>query len=153
MSLLELVLAIVIMGILATVAILAGFNATQAGFSVNAEADRVASNIRYVQLQAMTEDEPLRFNIDSSTSYSLTDLSGNAENRPALKGNSVSLTDISLSTDLPNDCVAFDSKGDAYTSCTDTSTAFTSERSITLTEGGQSVTLLIKPHSGTVVES
>lgn len=149
-TLLELVIVIVIIGIIATAGVFSGFDTTQTQFSLKAEAQKLASNIRYIQSQALTQNQSLRVNINSDN-YTLTDLSGNAENRAALRGdNTVEFADISITTDLPNDCVAFDSEGKAYTSCTDTSTALTSERDITLTKNSQTRSVIIAPHSGTV---
>lgn len=148
MTLIELVVVILILGALVAAATMSGFDAEQTGFSVKGEAQKLASNIRYIQLQAMTQEEPLRININSN-SYTLTDLSGNAENRSVLRGNSVSFDNISLTTDLPNDCLTFDSAGEAHTSCSDTSTALSNDRTVTLTEGSHSNTVDIAAHAGT----
>lgn len=148
-TLIEMVIAIVLVGIIAGIAV-AYFDGQQTQYSVYNQAHKLASNIRYIQLQAMTQKKPLRININSDH-YTLTDLNGNPENRSALReGNSLSLSDISLSTNLPNDCLTFDKQGEAFTSCQDTSTALTSTHTITLTRDDFSRVIEITSHSGSV---
>jgi len=149
-TLLEMVIVIALMAILAAIAIARwpGVN-----LNLNAQAQQLANDIRYTQSLAMTRGQRYRLNLLTATTYSITDLSGNAVGNNVTGNNTVTYgTGITKGTtsNLPNNLIAFDGQGIPYIDAT-AATALTATASISLTAGSVTRTLQISPETGRVI--
>lgn len=147
-TLIELTIVIVILAIISTIVIVKW---PSSNINLNADAQQLASEIRYTQSLAFSHGVRYRLNL-TSTSYSITDISGNAVVDPVTGSNSTSLSSGNTATwtNLPNDLIAFDSNGNPYTDSGAT-TLLTSTAVITLTRGSVSRTISISPETGRVI--
>ena len=151
-TLIELIVVILITTILASIAI------TQwpgARINLNAQAQQLASDIRYTQTLAMSRATEYTLNV-TATTYSITTGGGAAVNNPITGSATVTLgTGITITispTNLPNNLVTFNSLGEPYINTTAT-TALANAAVITLTSGGITKTITIQPQTGRVTVS
>lgn len=138
-TVLELVIVIVILSIVA----FAAFVKTP-GTSVNldAQAERLANDIRYTQNLAMARNQHYRIVFDpAASSYTIQD---GAENTDY----SVTLAPTTLTTPLT--MIIFNNKGTPYS---DISTPLTNTVTITLTSGEATSSVVITPDTGRVTIS
>ena len=150
-TLAELVAIILLVGILAFTAIprFAG-----PSLRVDAQAEQLASDIRYTQTLAMTRGDRFRINL-SATGYQITSSTGaNTVVHPGTGStNAVALNGVTLSgwnPPLTNNYVAFDGRGAPYALVT-SSTGLVANATITLSGGGSQRDLVISPETGRVV--
>lgn len=146
-TLIELVMVIVLLG---TLAALASMRTPGDGINVVAQAEQLASDIRYTQSLAMSRGQRYRINF-TATSYQITDMSGGPQMHPGTGTTAaVLLTPAVLSgynPPLTNDYVVFDSLGVPYTAPT---TALAAVATLTLTDSGETATLRVVPQTGRV---
>ncbi len=120
------------------------------GPSTHASANQLADDLRYAQSLAMSKGQRFRLNILTSTTYSITDLSSNAELHPVTGTTTVTLgTGISIGSTpaLPNRLVAFDGQGAPYTNATAT-TLLASSATIPVQSSVQTCNIVITPTTG-----
>lgn len=144
----ELIIVIVILTIIATIAIMRW---PSSNINLNAQAQQLAGEIRYTQSLAFSHGVRYRLNL-TSTSYNITDISGNAVPDPVTGNNSTSLASGMTAswTNLPNNLVAFDGNGNPYIDSAATS-LLGSIAVITLSAGGANRTISISPETGRVI--
>lgn len=147
-TIVELVAIILLVGVLAFVAI-PRFSGPS--LRVDAQAEQLASDIRYTQTLAMTQGDRFRINL-TAAGYQITDSGGlNPEVHPGTGSTSVvALDGVALSgynPPLTGNYVAFDGRGIPYVGA---STALSANATITLT-GGATRTIVISPETGRVV--
>ena len=147
----ELAVIILLVGILAFVAIprLSG-----PSLRVDAQAEQLASDIRYTQTLAMTQGDRFRINL-IATGYQITSSTGAATVAHPGTGttSAVALNGVTLSgwsPPLTNNYVAFDGRGVPYVLFT-SSTGLAANATITLSGGGYARNLVISPETGRVV--
>lgn len=151
LTFLELVIVIFITTILA----IAFFNSpTTATLDANSEAQRLASELRYVQLLAMTQETRYRVNFINTTQYTLTQLNGTtAISHAGLRGgNTITLSpSFNLSTsNLPNNYIVFGTSGEPYINNLIPGTALTTPATITITGDDQTASISITPSTGMI---
>jgi prepilin-type N-terminal cleavage/methylation domain-containing protein len=150
-TVIELIVVIVIISILATIAV-SRWPGTR--INLNAQAQQLASDIRYTQTLSMSRAQDFRLNL-TTTNYSITTGGGTAVNNPVTGTATVTLPTapaitITISpTNLPNNLIAFDSLGTPYIDTT-TTTALSNAAVITLTSGTNTTTITIQPQTGRV---
>jgi len=148
-TIIELIVVMIIMAILATL-VVSRWPGTK--ISLNAQAQQLASDIRYTQTLAMSRGGAYRLNVTASN-YSITTLSGTAVNNPITGSATVTLGSgitITISpTNLPNNLITFNTAGVPYVDTTET-TALSSAAVITLTSGTNTKTITIQPTTGRV---
>jgi type II secretory pathway pseudopilin PulG len=147
----ELVAIILLVGILAFVAI-PRFSGPS--LRVDAQAEQLASDIRYTQTLAMTQGDRFRINL-TAAGYQITSSTGAATVIHPGTGstNAVALNGVTLSgwsPPLTNNYVAFDGRGIPYSLVT-SSTGLVAAATITLTGGGYARNLVVSPETGRVV--
>ncbi len=146
-TLIELVMVMVVLGVLAA---LASMRMPGDGINVGAQAEQLASDIRYTQSLAMSRGQRFRVNV-SANSYQITDMSGVAQVHPGTgQTAAVTLGSMVLSgynPPLTNSYLAFDSLGVPYT---DPTTALAALVTMTLTSGGEAITVRVAPQTGRV---
>jgi prepilin-type N-terminal cleavage/methylation domain-containing protein len=145
-TLVELVIVLVLLGILAIAIIPRDPGRT---LDVRAQADELASDIRYAQSLSMTRGQ--RFCVSLITGgYSLTTAASNCVTtveHPAGMTQPVLIQNATLGwTNLPNNYVVFDGKGIPYTN---TTTALLTSNAV-ITFSGASNTVTISPTTGRV---
>ena len=150
-TLVELAVIILLVGILAFVAI-PRFSGPS--LRVDAQAEQLASDIRYTQTLAMTRGDRFRINL-IATGYQITSSTGAATVVHPGTGstNPVVLNGVTLggwNPPLTNDYVAFDGRGVPYVLFT-SSTGLAANATITLSGGGYARNLVISPETGRVV--
>ena len=147
-SLIEAAIVLVIVAAVSAL-VVAPFMVT--GASIDAEAERVAADIRYVQFLSMSLNQRFRINF-SSDQYSLTELDGTTEvMHPVTASNIVLLgSGVSLATDLTNNYLVFDSMGVPYVDNEVPGTALDTVGNITLTLDGENRVITITPETGKV---
>lgn len=130
-SMIELVLTILLISIIAV-----GATTLFPGRSINlaAQAQQVASDIRYTQSLSMTRGERHRINFATSTTYVILNSAGVAVAHPAT-GSSAPISLQSGITLAPLTSVRFDGKGTPSSAPTLTLTADGSQRTVTITAG------------------
>lgn len=146
-SMIELVGVLVIISILAVIA-LPRLTAPST-ITLAANASQLAGAIRYAQSLSMSQGQRYRLNL-TANSYQITDMSGATTSLPPSAGNAVTTTPVALSgyaATLSNNYVAFNTTGVPFISAT---TALAATATITLTSGGNSVSLSIAPETGAV---
>lgn len=144
-TLIELMLVILVIGILSVVA---GptFRATQA--NVSQEAYRVLNDVRYAQALSMTTGFRYRWVRSSSSTYQILSESGVPVVLPT-GGTTLTLSNgVSLTTNLPNNVLVFDSSGAPYINTSIPGTALSSTGTITLSGASQTKTIQITPQTG-----
>jgi len=145
-TMIEVVVVLIILGILAVVAISRIPDLRE--YDVTSEAQIVKSHLRYAQSKAMNTSEVWGINFLTSTTYALFK-NGNTSNRVRLPGEgSLNRTLSSGITLSPTGIVvSFDSWGSPYQNA-DGTNAQSGDRSITLSAGGSSKSITIKPKTG-----
>lgn len=146
-SLPELIAVILISAILAVVAL------TQwSGSPINlaAQADQLASDIRYIQGFSTSHGQRYRINF-SADRYGFTNLSGTTPlNHPVTNTAQLILEQgTSLSATVP--FIAFDGVGAPYITATLPGTPLTTDAVVTLSSDGQSRSVRISPETGRVL--
>ena len=124
------------------------------GTSINldAEAERLASDIRYAQSLSMTKGDRYQFVRTSSTTYQIRSSTGT----PVLLGQGSTTVTLNSGitfgtfTNLPNNLVFFDGAGTPYTDNNSTPTALSATASIPITAGGNTQTITITPETGSI---
>jgi len=148
-SLVELVTVLSLLAVLAAVAI-----NRWPGSAINlaAQAEQLASDIRYAQALAMNRGQRYRINF-AADRYWLSDISGaTALPNPASGADSVMLTGgITLSAS--DSFLVFDGNGAPYTTATTPGTALASDSVITLSVDGANQTVRVSPQTGRVIRS
>lgn len=146
-TLIELVMVIVVLGILAA---MASMRMPGEGIKASAQAEQLASDIRYTQSLAMSRGQRYRVNF-TANSYQITDMSGVAQAHPSTgQTAAIVLTPAVLGAYNPpytNSYVAFDGLGVPYTAAT---TAQTALATMTLTSGGEVINVTVAPQTGRV---
>lgn len=146
-TLIELIMVMVILGVVATVT---AMRMPGAGINVSAQAEQLASDIRYTQSLAMGRGQRFRINF-AAGSYQITDMAGVAQVHPGTgQTAAISLGSTVLSGYNPpftNSYLAFDSLGVPYTDPTTTQAGLAI---LTLTGGGEAYTLRVVPQTGRV---
>ncbi len=149
-TLLELIVVIAITAILAAVAT-SVWPGTK--INLNAQAQQLASDIRYTQTLSMSRGANYQINFINATTYNITDTNGIVLNNPVTGATSTSLssqTNITRPpTNLPNNLISFDSEGAPYID-SNVSTPLNNPAVITLTSGTNSLTITIQPQTGRV---
>jgi prepilin-type N-terminal cleavage/methylation domain-containing protein len=151
-TLVEIVVAILLIGILAYTVIPRYQN--RSVFDVNAQAEQLASDIRYTQSLAMTSGQRNRINL-AATSYQITTSAGVPAVHPATGSSAaISLTNVSLSgynPPLNNNYIAFDGKGIPYTDVV-AATPLGANATITLSSPGTTPRqIVVSPQTGRVI--
>ena len=146
-TLIELVIVIMLTGI-----VIAAVSMRMPGDGINlgAQAEQLASDIRYTQSLAMSRGARFRINFTAGT-YQITDAAGVAQGHPSTG----LTTPVSLGTTvlsaynppLTNSYLAFDSLGVPYT---DPTTALAALVTLTLTSGGVVINITVAPQTGRV---
>lgn len=151
-TVLELVLVILIVGIIAVTVTPTN---TQVPMRLAYEARRVLNDIRYTQALSMASGQRYRWVRTSSTAYQITNEAGVALILPSGSSTMTLSNGVSFGTlaNLPNDLVAFDSRGTPYTTSSLPGTALGSTASIPVTNGSQTFTVSITPTTGYGVSS
>ena len=145
-TLIELVVVIVL---IATLALIIMMHWPGTGINLEAEAQQLASDIRYTQALAMTQGQRYRTNF-TATDYGIATRTGTAVPHPVTGTNTVALaTGITLSSTFPY--LVFDGKGSPYTDTALPGTALTADAVLTVSGGGNSITVRISPQTGRVL--
>jgi len=114
------------------------------GINVGAQAEQLASDIRYTQSLAMSRGQRFRINF-AANSYQITDVSGAT---PITAAVTLAPTVLSgYNPPLTNSYLAYDSLGVPYT---DPTTALAAQVALTLTSGGEAITVRVAPQTGRV---
>ena len=148
---LTLVEMMVIIGVMA-ILIFATFRYPDERIRLDTEAQRLASDLRYVQFLAMTKNSKFRVTF-ASDRYSLSDNNNNSYKWPLTGESSVIIdSDFELSwvgSVLPNNYLIFDEDGIPYVSAT---TKLSSPAVLTLEygDGGVSQNITVTPETGKV---
>lgn len=149
-SLIELSVVLVIVGVITAMATIP-FAST--GSSLNSQADRLASDIRYVQFLSMSLNERFRINF-ASGQYTFTELDGVTPIYHPSTGSSVENLDSGIALTIPvnvtNNYIVFDSKGKPYVDDQDPGDELVDTATFTLQLGGQSKQIVITPETGKV---
>lgn len=147
-TLIELIIVIVIMAVVSAY-VVARWPGTN--INLNAQAQQLASAVRYTQSLALSQGQRYRLNLTSS-SYSITTTGGTAVADLVTGSNSTSISSgITVAwTNLPNALLAFDGNGSPYTDSTAT-TLLATNATITLTQNSVTRTLTITPQTGRVI--
>lgn len=140
-----------VMVVLSIVAAIASMRMPGDGINVGAQAEQLANDIRYTQSLAMSRGQRFRINFTAGN-YQITDMSGVVPQVHPGTGQTaaVALTPAVLSgynPPLTNNYVAFDSLGVPYTAPT---TAQAALAILTLTSGGETITVRVAPQTGRV---
>jgi len=119
--------------------------------NINAQAQQLASEIRYTQSLAFSQGQRYRLNLTSS-SYNITTIGGTSVSDPVTGSSSTNFasgTTVAWSN-LPNNLIAFDGNGTPYTDSSAT-TLLAANATISLTRSGVTRTVLITPQTGRVI--
>jgi prepilin-type N-terminal cleavage/methylation domain-containing protein len=151
-TLLELLVVVLV---LAVIAVVAAPRISTDPALVSTQAAQLAGDIRYVQSLAMTQAQKYRINLSAGGyTFTLADAGGTAVAHPftgstaQINWNS-GVTVTLPPTNLPNNLVAFDSRGIPYTDGLAT-TALASTATIVLTKGSDTQQITIVPQTGKV---
>lgn len=146
-TLVELVLVVLIMGVLVVVATPKWTAGSQ---GLQYEARRVLGDIRYAQAMSLASGERYRWVRTSSTAYQITDESGSALLLPNGSTTMVLANGITFGafTNLPNNLIAFDSRGVPYTTSTYPGTALSATATIPLSSNGDTQNISITASTG-----
>jgi Tfp pilus assembly protein FimT len=142
-------MVIVLLGVLAA---LASMRMPGDGINVAAQAEQLASDIRYTQSLAMSRGQRFRINF-TANSYQITDISGavaqlhpgTGQTAPVTLGSTVL---SGYNPPLTNSYLAFDSLGVPYTA---PATAQAALATLTLTSSGEAITVRVAPQTGRVL--
>ncbi len=153
-TLIELVAVIVIIAVMA--ALVVPRTPTQASLTLNARAEQVAADIRYVQSLAMTGGQRYCFTLTPSSPFSGYSMTTGASScatttaHPAGFAQPVSVCSSGTCMTAPalaNSYLQFDTLGQPYTAPT---TLLASNAVITITDGSGSQTVTVAPVTGRV---
>jgi len=151
-TLIELTVVITILSII-TLAFMISFSKTV--INLNAQAELLASDIRYTQNLAITHGQRYRFvlNSPSANSYRILNENGTVENlaygaSSASLGSGISFGAI---TNLPNSLINFDTLGIPYTDTASPGNKLNTTATISITSGGTTKILSITPQTGRVI--
>ena len=146
-TIIELVIVIILLAILAATV---SMRMPGEGINLGAQAEQLASDVRYTQSLAMSRGQRFRINFTAGT-YQITDAAGVAQNHPSTGlTTAVSLGTTVLSAYNPplnNSYLAFDSLGVPYT---DPTTALAALVTLTLTSSGVAMSITVAPQTGRV---
>jgi prepilin-type N-terminal cleavage/methylation domain-containing protein len=146
-SLIELIMVMVVLGV---VVALVSIRMPGDGITVGAQAEQLGSDIRYTQSLSMSRGQRFQVNFTAST-YQITNASGVAQAHPSTGQTApVALGSAVLSgynPPLTNSYLAFDSLGVPYT---DPATTLAALVTLTLTSGGEAITVRVAPQTGRV---
>ncbi len=151
-TLIELVIVMAILGIIGSVVLVRWPSDT---VTLEAQAQQMVNDIRYIQFLAHTRNKSYRINFISSSQYTFTETDGTtAVNHPATENNVITLASgITLSNSgLPGNFIVFNRKGVPYTDAGVT-TALSGNATITLTGSSGSRTVTISSETGKVLVS
>ncbi|OGT41970.1 MAG: hypothetical protein A3F42_07265 [Gammaproteobacteria bacterium RIFCSPHIGHO2_12_FULL_37_34] len=144
-TLIELIIAIAIIGILA-VTMLPKWTASS--LTLEFQARRMLDDIRYAQALSMVSGQRYRWVATSSTTYQITNEAGSAILFPS-GSNQIALTDgANFSSNLPNNLLAFDSQGTPYVNTAYPGTTLTGTAIISLIASGVTRSIQISPQTG-----
>lgn len=145
----ELVLVIVLVGLMGAYFI--GNKMPSRALPLEAQAQQLAGDIRFTQALSMFQNVRYRANLSASGSYQILDSSGSAITLQSLGSTTATLAHgVSLSAST--NYLVFDGQGTPYTSSTagGAGTKATSDQTITLTTGSQSIVVGITRETGDV---
>jgi len=149
-SLIELIIVIIVMSILA---ILPFINMPGPGLNLDAQAKKLANDIRYTQSFSMTKGQRYRLVITTgSSSYQILNTAGTAVRFTSGNTTTTLNSGISFGTlsNLPNNLIAFDGEGIPYTTTGSPGTALAANATIPLQSSGSTTNVIIAPMTGTV---
>ena len=151
-TLIELVTVIVVIGILA---VFASVSSPLSTFTLDSQAQQLASDIRYAQSLSMTSGQRYRWVKLSATSYQVVNAAGTAVTLPSGTTTITLYSGISFGTltNLPNNLVAFDGRGIPYTTTGSPGTALATTATIPLTTTGETKTLSVTAQTGRMIVS
>ncbi len=119
------------------------------GINLEAQAQQLASDIRYTQALAMTRGERYRINFTAGN-YGIAIRTGTAVPHPVIGTNTISFpAGIALSS--PSSFIVFDGQGSPYTDATLPGTALAADAVISLSGGGSTINVRISPQTGRVL--
>ena len=146
-TLIEFVMVILLVGIVSVV-VLPKWSVQS--FSLQHEARRLLSDIRYAQALSMTSGQRYRWVRISASSYRILNESGVAIVLPAGSTTMVFTSGVTMGTlvNLPNGLLAFDALGAPYTTSAIPGTALAAPAIIPLTSAGQTQNITITPQTG-----
>ncbi len=141
--------------LLAIIAKFASVKWPGSNINLNADAQQLASEIRYTQSLAQSRAQRFRINLTSS-GYSITDTAGTTYYTDPIKGqNTISYgqgtTATWSTTILPNNLIGFDENGTPYTDSSASTTPLSSNAVITLTNAGTTRTVTVTIGTGRVI--
>ena len=147
-STIELIIVIVILGVMAAMAI-----PLWPGSSINvsAEAGHLAADILYAQSLAITTGQRYFWIRTGATTYQIRNFSNVAITYPGTGSVTITLNSgISFSTitNLPSNLVAFDGKGQPYTTSISPGTRLNASATIRIIGGGITKSIVIMPNTG-----
>jgi len=145
----EVIAVLIILGVIAGV-VAYRFTGGVAAYSVQSVAEEVKNHLRYAQTRAMNSNAIWGVNFTDSTHYTIFK-DGDTSHTvipPGASSNTVNLggSGVSLSS-LGSGIVSFDDWGKPYTDAP-AATAQSGTRSLTVSGGGQTVTIQITPNTG-----
>ncbi len=149
-TLLEMVIVIIVISLLAVGTYLQWPSVT---VNLGAEANQLASDIRFTQALSMTHGQRYRLVITGTNTYQITNASGAAVTQAM--GNTTYTLNSGITfgtlTNLPNNLIAFGGQGTPYVDTANTVLSATA--TIPLTASGQTKTLSISANTGNVLVS
>src|SRR3990167_285538 len=145
-TMIELVIVILIIGILAVIAVPKWPTSVNLEF----EARRLLSDIRYTQGLSMATGERYRWVKVAANSYQITNEAGTPIIMPSGATQIVLVDQAVFGTlsNLPNSLLAFDSRGVPYTDASIPGTALAATATISITASGRTRTVSITPETG-----
>jgi len=148
-TLIELVCVIILLGVLSATVFI---NWPGVTINLGAQAYQLADDLRYTQALSMTKDQRYALVITSSTTYQITNGSGTAILNAFGSTTTTLQHGISFGTltNLPNNLVAFNSKGIPYITTGSPGTALAAVATIPLNGGSSTMTVSIAPQTGNV---
>ncbi len=143
-TLIELIVVILIIGIISSV--IFSTSADSSEINLNSEAELVVSDIQRVQNLSMTRNVRYAFTRVSSTSYTISTISGG---NTITKSLPAGIT-FGNFNNLPNNLVAFNGRGVPYVDASLPGTLLSNQARIRLTANRNTVVIRIRPDSGQV---
>ncbi|MDF1795211.1 MAG: type II secretion system protein [Coxiellaceae bacterium] len=146
----ELITVIVVIGILGALAI-QPLTVNQDSMKIDAEAQRLLTDVRYTQALSMFRNARYQLNFSSSTTYAILTPAGGAFNYFAAGGTSITLESGTTLSKSGANYLIFDGRGIPYTSSTsdnDSVSALSGTYTITLTNSSGSETISISAETG-----
>lgn len=151
-TMLELIIVMIVIAIISVIA-LPTLNIS----TINAEgqADQLVSDLMYTRVLAQTTGKRYYLIKLSSNTYQIRDSSGTAILYPGTGSQTITLKSgitFSSVTNLPNNLVAFDSKGTPYTDTNSPGTLLAATASFVLTDSGATNSVFITPTTGWIYQ-